>query len=124
MYANIDRFGYPDTKNPPKIKGVEFEIKLTEGTQPIVSKLRRMSILERMCLAARVALMLTNQMIRPSCSHWSSPVNLVPYSDRINAFLEEHKGEAGARLNDPLLHSTVAALVRLTGDFRQLNNVT
>jgi hypothetical protein len=92
VFANIDRFDHPDPKNPPKIKGVEFEIKLAEGTQPIVSKLRRMSILERMCLAARVALMLNNQMIRPSRSHWSSPVNLVPYPERINAFLEEHKG--------------------------------
>ena len=77
LYANIYRFGHLDPKNPPKIKGVEFEIKLAEETQSIVSKLRRMSILERICLAGRLALMLNNQMIRPSRLHWSSPVNLM-----------------------------------------------
>jgi hypothetical protein len=124
LYANIDRFGHPDPSNPPRIKGVKFEIKLEEGAIPIHSKPRRMPILERMCLAARVYLMMSNKMIQRSSSNWTSPVNLVPYPERINAFLEQYKGEAGAKLSDPTLRSTVAALYRLTGDFRQVNNLT
>ena len=68
--------------------------------------------------------MMSNKMIQRSSSNWTSPVNLVPYPERINAFLKQYEGEAVARLSDPALRSTVAALYRLTGDFRQVNNLT
>jgi hypothetical protein len=124
LYANIDRFGHPDPSNPPRIKGVKFDISIEEGATPVHSKPRRMPILERMCLVARVYLMMSNKMIQKSSSNWTSPVNLVPYPERINAFLTQYQGEAVARLSDPTLRSTVAALYRLTGDFRQVNNLT
>ena len=124
LYANVDRFGHPDPSNPPRIKDVEFHIRLEEGAAPFQNKPRRMSILERMCLAARVFLMLENKMIQRSESCWSSPVNLIPFPERINKFLEQYKGEATARLNDPTLRDVVATLYRLTGGYRQLSQLT
>ncbi len=42
-------------------------------------------------LVARIAIMLENGQIFESKSKWCSPIKLVPFPDRINAFLEEHK---------------------------------
>jgi hypothetical protein len=124
ILANIDKFGHPNPNKPPNIKGFMFKISLVDGAEPFRTKPRRLSILERMSLAARIAIMLENGQISESRSEWCSPIKLVPFPERINAFLEEHKECAQEKLSDVMLRSTVAVLYRLTGDFRQLNNLT
>ena len=124
ILANIDKYGHPDPNKPPNIKDFVFKISLVDGAVPFRTKPRRLSILERMSLAARVAIMLENGQISPSRSAWSSPIKLVPFPERINAFLSEHQDNAQGKLSDPTLRATVAVLYRLTGDFRQLNDLT
>ena len=124
ILANIDKFGHPNPNKPPNIKDFVFNISLADGAVPFRTKPRRLSILERMSLAARVAIMLENGQISPSRSAWSSPIKLVPFPERINAFLSEHQDNAQGKLSDPTLRATVAVLYRLTGDFRQLNDLT
>ena len=41
LFANIDRFGHPDASNPPRIKGVKFDISIEEGAKPVHSKPRQ-----------------------------------------------------------------------------------
>jgi hypothetical protein len=52
ILANIDKFGHPNPDQPPNIKGFEFRIALEEWAVPFRTKPRRLSILERMSLAA------------------------------------------------------------------------
>ena len=70
LLANIHKFGHPNPNRPPNIKGFVFKISLAEGSMPFRTKLRRLSILERMSLAARITIMLANGQISESKSEW------------------------------------------------------
>jgi hypothetical protein len=49
---------------------------------------------------------------------------LVPYVDRIKAFLDQHQEHAADRMNSPLFAHVVSRFYRLTIDMRLLNQIT
>lgn len=121
LYTHLDRFGHPDIYNPPKVRGYEYEIILTD-TKPIKVKARRMSVLEVEWLKIKAKYMADiGQLRRCRSTAWSNPVMLVPYDDRIDTFVKKHSPNHLAAMRDPQHLTEVLALFRLTGDFRLLN---
>ena len=121
LYSHIDAYGHPDINNPPTVKGKELVIALADK-RPVNSKHRRYSLLERACIMARMKTMISQKRMQKSTSNWSSSILLVPQTEKIHAFLLEHGVNAQNIMYDDKYRDTVAALYRLTIDFRELNN--
>lgn len=124
LFTHLDRFGHPDVFNPPKVRGYEYEILLTD-TKPIKVKARRMSLLEVEWLKIKAKHMANiGQLRRCRSTAWSNPMMLVPYDDRIDTFVKKHSPNHLEAMRDPQQLTEVLALFRLTDDFRLLNHQT
>jgi len=123
--ANLDIFGHPDEFNAPPVKGVKFAIRLRDtNCDPARCRMRRYNHLEKGSLECRLELMLAKKHIVPSNSEWSSPPRMVPNEVNIQQWIKEFSTQSALKLRDPQYRKRVSTLYRLTGDFRQVNDLT
>ena len=85
---------------------------------------RRLSPLMQAFCAVKFPDMMEKGFIEHSTSEYRNPMHLVPYQERIKAFLEKHLDDATAKMADPAHAKEVMAFYRFCMDFRQLNDAT
>ena len=119
-YAHINAYGHVDPENPPFIKDKKMKIVLSDLV-PFGSKNRWNSILQDASLAAKTNQLVRNGKMELSVSPYSSSPHQVPITQRISEFMSKHKEGAVKVLYDPEHEDVVAALYRLTIDYRRLN---
>ena len=122
--ANLDAYAHPNEDESPPVKGVQFHIILKPGAQPTTARNHRYNVLAAASLEARVQKMIRLGMMQPSRSAWSSPVRMVPQEEKLAAWMNKHGERAILELSNPMYQEEVVNLYRLTGDFRQLNEMT
>ena len=123
--AHLTAYGHADPTNPPRFRGQQFKIALKDpNCSPVHTRPRRSNVFESQSLAARVEDMMSRSLLRRSKSTWNSAVRMVADEKRIMDWIEKHGGNALAALYDPIYRAEVKTLYRLTGDFRQLNDLT
>jgi hypothetical protein len=123
--ANIHVWGVNDVENPPRIKGAIMKIELKDPTLPPVNiRRKRPTWLEHAFLRAKTGVMQRVGQLEESKSAWCSPVLLVPYPDRIQAFITQWGEEAPRAMMQEEQWDVVKTFFRLTGDFRELNRRT
>ena len=123
--AHLPAYGHIDPLNPPRFKGQKFKINLRDPhCPPVQSRPRKSHTIEQQSFRARVEDMLSRSLLQPSKSEWNSPVRMVADDQRIMTWINKHGSNAIAALYDPVYRHEVKTLYRLTGDFRQLNDLT
>lgn len=121
LFANIDAFCHVDEMHPPCTKGYTASIRLKEGVTPATCRLTRKIPLARACLYQRTTDMLEMGRLERSKSPWNHATNLIPYPERIKAFLTKYRADAPRVMYDRKYKKEVIPLFRTTGDLRQLN---
>jgi len=122
--ANLDCYGYPDPDNPPTIPGYMMPLKL-EDNIPIFSGPQKLTLLETAFLKARINEFLRTGKVRASdSSMYNSPVMLVPYPERIKAFMVEHKEKAMENMFKEENFQVVGTFFRFTTNLRKVNQKT
>jgi hypothetical protein len=86
--------------------------------------MRRYNHVEKESLECRLELMVAKKHIVPSNSEWSSPPRMVPNEVNIQQWIKEFSTQSALKLRDPQYRKRVSTLYRLTGDFRQVNDLT
>jgi hypothetical protein len=111
--AYIDRYGHPDPDNPPKIVGHECAIELiNQNIKPVRVKPRPLNPLESASMSQRTTYMKAAEQLVNSWSGWGSPILLIPYLDRIEAFMKKHGDQWEVAARDPVNNAEMRALYR------------
>ena len=121
--ANIGRYAHPDLTNPPRAKGREYEINLTD-TNPCDARMRRYSQVESAFLHHRIKQLVSRQMVGLSKSAYNSPPLCVPNIAAISSFMSKHGIQAMQNIWKDEYASEVLKFYRLVNDFRDLNSKT
>ena len=122
VYANPDAYFHVEEENPPLIKGFEFSIETEPGKRAVGRRPKRWFPVEQAFLKVEEAELVNTKKCRYSYSEYRNLITLVPYVDRIKAFLEQE--HAADRMNSPLFAHVVSRFYRLTIDMRLLNQIT
>ena len=109
--ANLHIHAHPDPKNPPSVKGREYEINLNY-TSPCTAPMRKTSLLEKAYLYWRTKQLESRKMIGVSTS----------YPAAIAAFIKKHGDNAAETIWKEENANDIVKLYRLVNDFRDLNN--
>jgi len=121
--ANLHIYAHPDPKDPPSVKGREFEINLSD-TSPCTAPTRRTSLLEKAYLYWRTKQLESRKMIGVSHSAYNNPPLCVPYPAAIAAFIKKNGDNASEAIWKEENANDIVRLYRLVNDFRELNNKT
>ena len=122
--ANLDCYGYPDPDKPPTIPGYSMPLKLKDNV-PVYTGPQRYAIIESAFLKARVHEFTTSGKIEEAEeSMYNSPVKLVPYPDRIKAFMQKHGEKAMDEMFKPENYKVVGTFYRFTTNLRKVNQKT
>ena len=121
--ANLHIYAHPDPKDPPSVKGREYEINLND-TSPCTAAMRKTSLLEKAYLYWRTKQLESRKMIGVSTSAYNNPPLCVPYPAAIAAFIKKHGDNAAEAIWKEENANDIVKLYRLVNDFRDLNNKT
>ena len=121
--ANLHIYAHPDPKDPPSVKGREYEINLND-TSPCTAPMRKTSLLEKAYLYWRTKQLESRKMIGVSTSAYNNPPLCVPYPAAIAAFIKKHGDNAAETIWKEENANDIVKLYRLVNDFRDLNNKT
>ena len=121
--ANIGRYAHPDLTNPPRAKGREYEINLTDDT-PCDARMRRYSQVESAFLHHRIKQLVGRQMVGLSKSSYNNPPLCVPNIAAITSFMSKHGMQAMQNIWKDEYAADVLKFYRLVNDFRDLNSKT
>ena len=121
--ANLHVYAHPDPRDPPSVKGREYEINLSD-TSPCTAAMRRTSLLEKAYLYWRTKQLESRKMIGISSSAYNNPPLCVPYPAAIAAFIKKHGDAASEAIWKEENANEIVKLYRLVNDFRDLNNKT
>ena len=119
--ANLHIYSHPDPKDPPSVKGREYEINLND-TSPCTAPMRKTSLLEKAYLYWRTKQLESRKMVGVSTSAYNNPPLCVPYPAAIAAFIKKHGDNAAVWKEENA--NDIAKLYRLVNDFRDLTNKT
>eukprot|EP01034_Spumella_vulgaris_P021823 gene21823-27892_t len=112
LLANLDRFMHPRDNDIPKMKDVQFDIELLEGEEtPSVAKYQHFDVWETRFLHLQIKQMMLEGRVERSTSPWNARLQLVPYTARIRAFIEEHGAKCVDALMDDKYADTTVALI-------------
>lgn len=114
---NLHIYAHPDPKDPPSVKGREYEINLND-TSPCTAAMRKTSLLEK------AYLYWSTKMIGVSTSAYNNPPLCVPYPAAIAAPIKKHGDNAAEAIWKEENANDIVKLYRLVNDFRDLNNKT
>jgi len=121
--ANLHVYAHPDPKDPPSVKGREFEINLHDSS-PCTAPMRKTSLLEKAYLYWRTKQLESRKMIGISTSAYNNPPLCVPYPAAIAAFIKKHGSNTSEAIWKEENANDIVRLYRLVNDFRELNNKT
>ena len=121
--ANLHIYAHPDPRDPPSVKGREYEINLSD-TSPCTAAMRKTSLLEKAYLYWRTKQLESRKMIGISSSAYNNPPLCVPYPAAIAAFIKKHGDNAAEAIWKEENANEIVKLYRLVNDFRDLNNKT
>ena len=121
--ANLHVYAHPDPRDPPSVKGREYEINLSD-TSPCTAAMRKTSLLEKAYLYWRTKQLESRKMIGVSSSAYNNPPLCVPYPAAIAAFIKKHGDNAAEAIWKEENANEIVKLYRLVNDFRDLNNKT
>ena len=118
--ANLDAFFYAN-EDDVKAHHVMGDIDLIPGGRPFKCRPRRYSQVQQAFLEAKTGIMVEEGRLEHSTSDWSHGLVLVPYDDRITAFMEEFGENAMTEILKKENRVRVSTFFRLCLDLRQLN---
>jgi hypothetical protein len=114
---------HPDPENPKLAKDEICYIEVTDN-KPIIARPRRFTWVQKAFLTAKTSIMIRQKKLEVSTGDFASALVLVPYEDRIKAFLDKWGDLAEEEAKKPENFAVVATWFRMCVDFRELNNKT
>eukprot|EP01034_Spumella_vulgaris_P021963 gene21963-28045_t len=125
LLANLDRFMHPQDTNIPLMDDALFSIELLEGEEtPSVAKYQHFDVWEARFLHLQIKQMMKAGRVERSTSPWNARLQLVPYTARIRAFIEQHGAKCVDALMDDLYADVVLTFYRMCIDLRGVNSKT
>jgi len=121
--ANIDVYFFPDPEKQDFAKDVSAEIH-TVDERAFKCKPRKLSVVQQAFLHHKTNIMLRFGKLEHSSSNWCHGLVLVPYDDRINAFMERFGDKAMDELFKPEHEAEISVFFRFCIDLRMLNMKT
>ena len=121
--ANLDAYFYSN-EDDVKAHNILADIELKPTVRPFKCRPRRYSQVQQAFLEAKTGSMVEEGKLEFSTSDWSHGLVLVPYEERINAFMEEFGEAAMTEMSKKEHRARVSTFFRLCLDLRQLNNQT
>ena len=121
--ANIDVYFFPDPEKQDFAKDVSAEIH-TVDERAFKCKPRKLSVVQQAFLHHKTNIMMRFGKLEHSNSNWCHGLVLVPYEERINAFMERLGDKAIEELFKPEHEAEVSIFFRFCIDLRMLNMKT
>ena len=121
--AHLDVFFFPDPSEVKMAKDVIAEVETTDN-KPFKCKSRKLSVVQQAFLQAKTNIMMRMGQLEDAKSDWCHGLVLVPYEERINAFMERHGDKAMELIFADDHEVEVATFFRLCIDLRMLNAKT
>jgi exodeoxyribonuclease III len=118
--ANPHVYFHPDPHEIAMAKDVVAEV-VTTNEKPFKCRPRKLSPVQQAFLHAKTNIMLRMGQLEEANSEWCHGLVLVAYETRIQAFMEQHGGEAMSKMFEREHEAEVATFFRLCVDLRMLN---
>jgi hypothetical protein len=118
--VNISSYYRPDPDNPPTVKGFLAEIETTDDI-PIRARARKFADIQKAYLKAMTKTLIRQGKLEVSTGEYASGLVLVPYHERIRAFMDKWEDQAQAEMWKEVNEAEVATFYRCTCDYRALN---
>jgi hypothetical protein len=118
--AHISSYYHPDPDNPPTVKGFVAEIETTDDI-PIRARARKFADIQKAYLRAMTKALIKQGKLEVSTGEYESGLVLVPYHDRIRAFMDKWGEAAQSEMWKAEHEAEVATFYRCTCDYRALN---
>jgi hypothetical protein len=118
--AHISSYYHPDPDNPPTVKGFVAEIETTDDI-PVRARARKFADIQKAYLRAMTKALIRQGKLEVSTGEYASGLVLVPYHDRIRAFMDKWGEAAQSEMWKEEHEAEVATFYRCTCDYRALN---
>jgi hypothetical protein len=126
-YANLSRYYQVDEENPETVPDVYFRIRTTTEVPFTTKKTPRWAYLERIFMGVKQSDMIRRKQLEQTESPWRSPCMLVPYDERIKAFMSEFAANPQDALDvtkHPENRTRIADFFRFTMNMVGVNAIT
>jgi len=124
VLANLDCYFIQHEDIPTPLKGFTYRIHTTTEEPQVARRQVQWSFLQKAYMNVKMKQLMKANRVGHSLSAWRSNVMLVEYPERVKTFMERHKDDVQAALDDPANEKEIGTFYRCTIDLTPLNKVT